>query len=63
MMKRTFTVEIRRTTVTGLSIDIEAADAEEARELAFKKLKDGYGEFDDDLLEDEKEVTDVYLAK
>jgi hypothetical protein len=60
---KTFTVEIKRTTVEGVSFEVEAQDEDEAREKAFAKLEDGEDEVDYDLIDDEKEVTDVYLTK
>jgi hypothetical protein len=60
---KSYTVEIKRTTIEGVSFEVEAKDADEAREKAFEMLENGEDACDWDLMEDDKEVTDVYETK
>jgi hypothetical protein len=60
---KSFTVEIKRTTIEGVSFEVEAANEDEARDKAFEMLETGEDACDWDLQEDDKEVTDIYLTK
>jgi len=60
--KKSYTVEIKRTTTECVVFEVLASSEDDARESAWQKLEDGEDEADYELLEDEKEVTDVYLT-
>ena len=60
--KKSYTVEIKRTTTECVAFEVLASSEDDARESAWQKLEDGEDEADYELLEDEKEVTDVYLT-
>lgn len=58
--KKIFVVEVKRTLIEAVSLNVEAADADEAEELAFKRIEAGVDPDEWDLQEDESEVQDIY---
>lgn len=58
--KKTFTVELRRTLVEAVSIEVEAVDHDDAAEKALAVIEEGRDQYDWELSEDETEVTDIY---
>lgn len=58
-IKKLFTVDLKRTFVERVAIEVEAFDSDEAFELAEKRLE-GDEEFDWDFSDEEVIVDDVY---
>ncbi len=57
-----FIVELRRTVVEAISIEVEAASEELAKKRALKQFEEGSAnDVSWDLEEDETEVTGVYI--
>jgi hypothetical protein len=60
---KTYTVAIMRTTIEHTCITVEAANEDAARDEAFVRLEVGDDDFDWELMDDDMEVTDIYIEK
>ncbi len=57
---KTWTVELKKTMVETASIEVTAANVEEAKAIAFERLEEGEDDVDWNMDEDETEITDCY---